>query len=75
MEYAIKENHNLKHPTELNMRVRSHIYKGINTLTPEEYFAEKFPIHPSIAERIKNLLPMRMKLVLKKILWKIKGVK
>lgn len=75
LEYAIKENHNLKHPTDLNMRVRSHIYKGINTLTPEEYFAEKFPIHPSVAERIKNLLPMRMKLVLKKILWKIKGMK
>ena len=75
LEYATKENHNLKRPTKPDVLVRSHIYEGINTLSPEDFFAQRFPLHPNIADYAKNILPMGMKLALKKILWKIKRMK
>lgn len=72
LEYAIKQNGNLQMPTPLKSEVRAHIYEGIRTLSPEKFFADKLPIHPSLIDKLKNMLPMRIKLILKKVMWKMK---
>lgn len=59
-------------PTPLKSEVRAHIYEGIRTLSPEKFFADKLPIHPSLIDKLKNMLPMRIKLILKKVMWKMK---
>ena len=72
LEYATKENHNLKHPTNLNAQVRSHIYEGIDTLSPEDYFELQLPVYPKMADYVKNILPVNLKLAFKKALFKLK---
>lgn len=72
LKYAMKKNGNLKMPTPLRPEVRAHIYEGIRTLSPERFFANKLPLHPSFIDKLKNLLPMEIKLLLKKTMWKMK---
>lgn len=67
LEYAVEGNQNLKSPTIRTDKIRNHIYDGINSMEVEEYFATCFPLHPSLAQRIKDRMPMRVKLWLKRM--------
>ena len=67
LEYAIIENENLTKPTKRNDDIRNNIYKGINTMPVEDYFATRLPFKPSIIDKIKNILPIWIKLVLKRL--------
>ena len=75
LEYATKENHNLKYPTYLDKEKRASVYEGIGTMLPEEYFSKRLPIHPSVLEHFKGILPMKAKLWLKKLSWKVKRMR
>jgi len=72
LEYAIKDNPNLRKPTSLKPNIRAHIYDGINTLSPEVYFTQKFPLNVSILDYLKSIVPMNFKYVLKMLIWKVK---
>ena len=67
LEYAVAGNHNLKHPTERKDEIRNHIYDGIDSMDVKEYFATRFPLHLSLMQRVKNMLPAQIKLWLKKL--------
>jgi hypothetical protein len=57
LEYAVEGNHNLKSLTKRVDTIRNHIYDRINTLEVEEFFATRFPLHPPLIQRIKDVMP------------------
>ncbi|EOS13055.1 Coenzyme F420 hydrogenase/dehydrogenase, beta subunit C-terminal domain [Phocaeicola sartorii] len=67
LEYAVKGNQNLKSPTIRTDKIRDYIYDGINSMEVEEYFAARFPLHPSLTQRIKDRMPVGVKLWLKRM--------
>lgn len=68
LEYAVENNENLKKPTTRKNHIRNTIYCGINDMKVEKYFKEKFPLNIPTKQKIKLLIPTRVKLILKKIL-------
>ena len=65
-ERVARHNGNLLHPTVRKNDVRDSIYIGINE---ENWFADKFAgsFRPSLVAKVKNLLPMWIRLIIKKI--------
>lgn len=61
-----RHNGNLLHPTVRKNDVRDRIYIGINE---ENWFADKFAgsFRPSLVAKVKNLMPMWVRLIIKKI--------
>ena len=61
-----RHNGNLLHPTVRKNDVRDRIYLGINE---EKWFADKFAgsFSPSLVAKVKNLMPMWVRLIIKKI--------
>lgn len=61
-----RHNGNLLHPTRRNANVRDHIYDGINE---PEWFEKTFAasFHPSLKAKVKNLVPMWVKYLIKRI--------
>ena len=72
IEWAVEKNGNLMHPTKRVAEIRDHIYDGINDMDPTEYFEKKFPLHLSMYQRIKNMMPVKTKLILKRVYWAIR---
>ena len=70
LEYAIEKNRNLKEPTKRRDEIRNNIYDGINSMSAEEYFVKRLPIHPPLVSRIKSILPMPILLIIKKLFGK-----
>ena len=58
-------NHNLKHPTA-RPAVRDSIYKQIDELPVKEYFASHLPVPFNLKARIKSVLPVGLKVLIKK---------
>ena len=65
-EKAVKENHNLNHPTE-RKAIRDHIYDGMNTMSLDEYFGNKLVAPRPLVTVIKSVLPIGLKLWLKRL--------
>lgn len=65
-ERVARHNGNLLHPTVRKNDVRDSIYLGINE---ENWFADKFAgsFRPSLMAKVKNLMPMWVRLIIKKI--------
>lgn len=65
-ERVARHNGNLLHPTVRKNDVRDRIYLGINE---EKWFADKFAgsFSPSLVAKVKNLMPMWVRLIIKKI--------
>lgn len=65
-EQVAKHNGNLLNPTERKASVRDHIYNGI---TEPNWFADKFAgsFRPSFIAKVKNLMPMWVRLAIKKL--------
>ena len=65
-ERVARHNGNLLHPTVRKNDVRDSIYLGINE---ENWFADKFAgsFSPSLVAKVKNLMPMWVRLIIKKI--------
>lgn len=66
-EQVARHNGNLLHPTKRVGAIRDHIYDGIND-TPD-WFAKVFAasFKPTLKAKIKNLMPMWVRLLVKKI--------
>lgn len=73
IEYAKRYNKNLSMPTSAKGD-REHIYDGIQSMPCDKYFSLRFPLRPSLKDRIKSAMPMRMKLALKKTKWSIQRI-
>ena len=58
-------NHNLKLPTA-RPAVRDNIYKLIDELPVNEYFASHLPVPFNLKARIKSVLPVGLKVFIKK---------
>lgn len=68
-ELAAKQNHNLLSPT-LRPQIRDTIYAHIEDMDVSTYFDTVMKTPNRMADRIKGILPMRIKLILKTIkLW------
>ncbi len=67
LENACENNHNLNAPTQRNASIRDHVYDEINELPVEEYFRKHLPYKQSIVSRIKNIIPMNVKLFIKEL--------
>ena len=68
LENACKNNHNLNAPTPRNPSIRDHVYDEINILPAKEYFRKHLPYKQSFVSKIKNILPAKLKLVLKNLM-------
>lgn len=63
-EQASRQNHNLLYPTK-RPQMRDTVYNRLNEMDTTEYFNTVLKAPDRLADRIKGLLPMRMKLILK----------
>ena len=69
-EQAARQNHNLLSPTR-RPKVRDTVYNHLDDMDVEEYFNAVLKTPNHFVDRIKGMLPMRLKLILKTIKQKL----
>ena len=65
-EKAARKNHNLNSPTQRN-QIRDHIYDGLNNMMLENYISRKLAPPFQISAVLKNYMPIKLKLWLKRL--------
>lgn len=64
-EKVATANHNLKHPTERHA-IRDHIYDHIDDMSVNDYFSTQLAIPFNLKAKIKTVLPVWLKVLIKK---------
>lgn len=67
VEDAAKYNGNLRHSTKREDAIRDYIYKGIKEMTATDYIHQRLPYKIPIKARVKELIPKKIIIWIKKI--------